>query len=441
MDKNWTDVLRDKLLNFEEPAPDGLWEKIEASLQARERARRRTRVLVWSLAAAAAVALGVFAGVNLIDRTPDIEEIVIADSQDHRTEPSNNPSSSADFKEGPVTPADPVMIVKDRPADVLAMAVTEPVEEVVPVEPSVENPVEIPSETPVVTPAKEEEAVPVELVKKQKEDRFVTDHDGEDWSGYSSATDDGQTLRKLVAGLSMASSAKGSQNVNTVESSMFFMGLNPIAASSEDGTSFMPSNFDTKSSTNRLSALDYATRTRADSEPVTKDENHRRPVRAALTLSYPLSERLWIESGLTYSLLHSTFTTSSGETVTEDKQSLGYIGIPLNLRMNLIDRKFLSIYAAAGGMVEKGIHGSIVTQTMVSGKPRNDATTRDLKIKPLQWSANASAGVQANVMDSFGIYVEPGLSYHFDSKANVRSIYTEHPLDFVMTFGARFAFK
>ena len=446
MDKDWIDVLREKLLNHEEPVPDGLWERIEASLQARERARRRTRVLVWSLAAAAAVALGVFAGVNLIDRTPDIDQLVIADSQDHRTDPSTNPSSSADFKEGSVNPADPVMIVKDRPAEVLAMAKIEPVTEptVEPVvepivEPAVESVVES-VDQPAEVIVKEEEKVQEQPVEKPVRNQFETDHDGEDWSGYSSATDDGQFFRKLVAGLSMTSSARGSQDVSTVQSSMFFMGLSPIA-SSEEGTSFLPASYGTKAQTSRIDAIKYSTHTRADSEPVTKEENHRRPIRASLSLSYPLNDRLWVESGLTYSLLHSTFTTSSGVTVTEDNQSLGYLGIPLNLRTNLFDRDLFTIYAIGGGMVEKCIHGSVLTQTSVSGTPRSGNTTRELNIKPLQWSVNASAGIQANILDSFGIYAEPGLSYHFANNANVRSIYTEHPLDFIMTFGARFAFK
>ena len=445
--------MREKLLNHEEPVPDGLWERIEATLQARERARRRTRVLVWSLAAAAAVALGVFAGVSLIDRTPDLDNLVVADSQDHRTEPTNNPSSSADFKEGSVTPADPVMIVRTRPVELVSEVFPEKVEEVLPVgKTDVPDMEQVPDKEQVadVVPVVDDvpEVKDVEEVKevsvadeKPSVDQFKTDHDGEDWSGYSSATNDGQLLRKLVAGLSMTSSARGSQDVSTVESSMFFMGLTPVAASSDEGTSFLPSSYGTKAQTSRIDAMKYATHTRADSEPVTKEENHRRPIRASLSLSYPLNDRLWLESGLTYSLLHSTFTTSSGATVTEDNQSIGYLGIPLNLRTNLFERNLLSIYAIGGGMVEKSIHGSVLTQTYVSGTPRSGDTARELNIKPLQWSVNASAGIQANIFNSFGIYAEPGLSYHFANNANVRSIYTEHPLDFIMTFGARFAFK
>ena len=438
--------MRDKLLDYEEPVPDGLWNRIEESLQARERARGRRRVLIWSLAAAAAVALGVFAGVNLIDRTPGIDGIRIAeDSQDHRTDQPNNTSSSADFEEGSVIPADHagLLAMAETPEIVKAPVVEATIEEPQPVEAMVED---AKVEDAKVEDVKVEDAnvedanvgEPEVVIPKPKDDEFVTTHDGEDWSGYSSATDDGKFYRNLVAGLSLASTSRNSQNVKTVESSMFFMGVAPSSGVSENGAAVLHSG--TKSN-NRISAMDYQTRTRADSEPVTKNENHKRPIRAALSLSYPLTEKLWVESGATYSILNSKFTTSSGETVTEDNQSLGYIGIPLNLRFNFLDTDKIIVYASGGGMVEKNLFGTVKTLTTVSGTPRGDGSTRKLDIKPLQWSVNAAAGLQANVMNSFGLFAEPGLSYHFASNANVRSIYTEHPLDFVLTFGARFSFR
>ena len=130
-----------------------------------------------------------------------------------------------------------------------------------------------------------------------------------------------------------------------------------------------------------------------------------------------------------------------GVTVSEDSQALGYLGIPLNLRASLWDQKMFDVYLSGGGMVEKCVKGVVKSSTMVSGTPRGEANTRKLDVKPLQWSVNAAAGLQLNVRDMLGIYAEPGLSYHFASNANVRSIYSQHPLDFVMTFGARFSFK
>lgn len=92
-------------------------------------------------------------------------------------------------------------------------------------------------------------------------------------------------------------------------------------------------------------------------------------------------------------------------------------------------------------MAEKCISGVVKSTTTVSGTPRGETTSRNLDVKSIQWSLNAAAGVQLNLMETLGVYAEPGVSYHFASNANVRSIYTQNPLDFVMTFGARFSFR
>ena len=439
MNKDWTDLIREKLLNYEEPVPGDLWDRVQASLIARERARRRTRILVWSVAAAAAIAVGVFTGVNLVDKGPAVNDLIVADSQEHRTASPEIPSSSADIEEGPVSSGSPVTIVRGKGTELIAMASdqVEPVTEPVP-EP-VTEPVVEPVGEPAVNPVEKPSEKPVEIVEEspvqKPESSFKTDHDGEDWSGYSDASVDrlGGRIRNLVAGLSVSSATADSRNVNTVESSRFFLGAAPSSLNSDEYTYFLPS---------RNSATTYAAvNTKAVSEPVTKSENHRRPVRAALSLSYPLNDTFWLESGLTYSLLHSTFTISSGMTVSEDSQVLAYLGVPLNLRANLLSKDLFAFYLVGGGMGEKCLRGDVNSATTVSGTPRVEPTSRKLDLKPLQWSVNTSAGLQFNVKDSFGIYAEPGLSYRFANNAAVRSIYTEHPLDFVMTFGARFSFR
>ena len=438
MDRDWTDILRERLLDHEEPVPEGLWERIEATLEARRKVRARRRIFLWSAAAAAAVALGVFAGVNLVDKEIDKDEFIAQDSQEHRTLPQANPSSSVEIEEVPVS-SGKLVASNDIPLSTVLPTLDDRAE-FIPSEPHTE-----PETKPELQPAQDvvdNEGAVSEEPKKSEEVSFKTDHDGEDWSKYSSATDDGRlsNLRKLVAGLSLTSTAAGSQDISTVESSVFFKGNSPIA--SYDDASFAPRGQGLSTKGSKISPHDYiATNTRAVSEPVTKDEKHRRPIRAALSLSYPLNDVLWLESGLTYSMLYSSFTTSSGVTVSEDSQALGYLGIPLNLRASLWDQKMFDVYLSGGGMVEKCVKGVVKSSTMVSGTPRGEANTRKLDVKPLQWSVNAAAGLQLNVRDMLGIYAEPGLSYHFASNANVRSIYSQHPLDFVMTFGARFSFK
>ena len=58
----------------------------------------------------------------------------------------------------------------------------------------------------------------------------------------------------------------------------------------------------------------------------------------------------------------------------------------------------------------------------------------------MQWSANASLGVQCNLVNTMSIFVEPGVSYYFNDGTNIRTIYKEKPLNFNLNLGIRFTF-
>ena len=169
--------------------------------------------------------------------------------------------------------------------------------------------------------------------------------------------------------------------------------------------------------------------------------SHKLPVKFGVSFRYGFNERLGIESGLTYTLLNSTFTTAAGTANgnTTGKQTLHYIGIPLNVTYNIIGSKLFNVYASAGGAMEKAVGGYFETTGHVDGK-RSETKRNSLKPKELQWSLNASAGAQVNVMNQLGLYVEPGISYRIPSGSHVRSIYTDKKLDFSIGFGIRFNF-
>ena len=169
--------------------------------------------------------------------------------------------------------------------------------------------------------------------------------------------------------------------------------------------------------------------------------SHKLPVKFGVSFRYGFNERLGIESGLTYTLLNSTFTTAAGTANgnTTGKQTLHYIGIPLNVTYNIIGSKLFNVYASAGGAMEKAVGGYFETTGHVDGK-RSETNRNSLKPKELQWSLNASAGAQVNVLNQLGLYVEPGISYRIPSGSHVRSIYTDKKLDFSIGFGIRFNF-
>ena len=169
--------------------------------------------------------------------------------------------------------------------------------------------------------------------------------------------------------------------------------------------------------------------------------SHKLPVKFGVSFRYGFNEKLGIESGLTYTLLNSTFTTAAGTANgnTTGKQTLHYIGIPLNVTYNIIGSKLFNVYASAGGAMEKAVGGYFETTGHVDGN-RSETNRNSLKPKELQWSLNASAGAQVNVLNQLGLYVEPGISYRIPSGSHVRSIYTDKKLDFSIGFGIRFNF-
>lgn len=170
--------------------------------------------------------------------------------------------------------------------------------------------------------------------------------------------------------------------------------------------------------------------------------SHKLPVKFGVSFRYGFNERIGVESGLTYTLLNSTFTTAAGTSNgnTTGKQTLHYIGIPLNVTYNIIGTRLFNVYASVGGAVEKAVGGHFETTGHVGGQ-HSETNRIALKPKELQWSLNASAGAQVNVLNQLGLFVEPGISYRIPSGSHVRSIYTDKKLDFSVGFGIRFNFR
>ena len=439
-------IFKEKLDSYESKVPDGVWDEVEARLFPEKVARPRFMPWVWAFAAAAALALGVFFGVRLVDngngQVERTEDNRIAVSP---TSPDTNPSSSVDNEGGQASPADePIRIIPAPERSAIAAVVPTATElegvkaageTFVPQEAVIDDVAAVPEEVTeeevkVEEVAKAEEVVVTEKVdqnKDQNQDKvkdqgFKTDHDGEDWSGYMSATNDrvGKGQRNPSMGLSLSRAASSSQYENTLDTKMFFLGV--------------ASNWEAETKSDNI----Y---TRTTSTSVTKDEDHRRPFRMSLMLEFPLNDVFSLESGLAYSILHSSFKTSSGIRVSEESQVLGYLGIPLNLKANLWDKDVFTVYATAGGMVEKCVSGVSKTSVSVSGVQNGDVVRNTFAVKPLALSVNGSAGMQINLPGGFGVYAEPGVSYHFADNSKVRSIYSEKPFDFILTFGARYSFR
>jgi hypothetical protein len=169
---------------------------------------------------------------------------------------------------------------------------------------------------------------------------------------------------------------------------------------------------------------------------------HRMPVSFGIYASLPLSERWFVESGLfatrlatsIYSETYVELKPSNSEPVFITDRVLWYLGIPLKIRWNFVQKKYFTAYASAGGMLEKCVSfdytGNIDDENM-------QFTTGQI---PLQWSVNATLGAQYNIIKILGLFVEPGISFFPDSHNPVHTIRGERPLYFNLNAGIRFMF-
>lgn len=456
MKQDWTDTLKQKMAGYEERPSDELWAALSEKAGLQESRRKVIPVWFWGLSAAAALMAGIFVVTKVNDKivnalggiTADVAVSEPVDAEVSQSidaempEPvertlaedlvemkSEEAMSLADVAVGRKQEAAKVGIkqeVKARKAKSALIA------EAVPVESSVsavaedvtsvnteEYAAEVPSENHDAR-----EAATVESDTVEQSDPAMS------WDEYLKETPSEKARAKRSGGFSAGIVAGGAVGGNTSGSkpTAMVMGANPLAAG--------VTKTDWIDKDSKASAIVY-------NQPEVQEEySHKIPVKVGLTARYNITGRLGVETGLTYSILSSSVKIGNSETGknwSTGGQTLHYLGIPLNISFNILNSRYVNVYVTGGGMMEKSISGSIKTDEYVDGKFDRTLTT-NISPKGLQWSVNAAAGVQANILPQLGFFVEPGVSHHFKNGSRVRSIYTDKPTDFSLGFGLRYSF-
>lgn len=456
MKQDWTDTLKQKMAGYEERPSDELWAALSEKAGLQESRRKVIPVWFWGLSAAAALMAGIFVVTKVNDKSvnalggitadvavskpvdAEVSELVEAEmpepvestlAEDLVEMKSEEAMSLADVAVGRMQEAAKVGIkqmVKARKAKSALIA------EAVPVESSVsavaedvtsvnaeEYAAEIPSENHDAR-----EAATVESDTVEQSEPAMS------WDEYLKETPSEKARARRSGGFSAGILAGGAVGGNTSGSkpTAMVMGANPLAAG--------VTKTDWIDKDSKASAIVY-------NQPEVQEEySHKIPVKVGLTARYNITGRLGVETGLTYSVLSSSVKIGNSETGknwSTGSQTLHYLGIPLNISFNILNSRYVNIYVTGGGMMEKSISGSIKTDEYVDGKFDRTLTT-NISPKGLQWSVNAAAGVQANILPQLGFFVEPGVSHHFKNGSRVRSIYTDKPTDFSLGFGLRYSF-
>lgn len=170
---------------------------------------------------------------------------------------------------------------------------------------------------------------------------------------------------------------------------------------------------------------------------VKTEYKHRLPVRVGINVAYRLTDRLSVESGVSYTRLSSDMKDGTKDNFSSSSQKLDYIGVPLNLKYRAFGYRRLSVYASAGLLTEKCVSGKTTHEYVISGEKKKHEA-EDVAAKPWQLSVNAALGAQFDVLRNVGVYVEPGVSYYFDDRSPLCTIYKEKPLNFNLNLGVRY---
>lgn len=170
---------------------------------------------------------------------------------------------------------------------------------------------------------------------------------------------------------------------------------------------------------------------------VERKVHHRLPVRVGASVSYDLNSRLALGSGLTYTRLRSDLREGTAANYQKSIQNLHYVGLPVNLKYTFLRAKNLSLYAQAGALAEVRVAGKRTTQYTLDHQRSGEDTER-IGSHPLQMSVNLAAGAQYNITPTLALYAEPGVSHHFKDNSSVPTIYEDKPTNFSLNVGVRF---
>lgn len=426
MAEDWLNKIRESQADFSEPEPEGLWAGIEAGLAAVS--RRRTVRWWWAALPAAAVAA-----------------LVLFLSVPGHRDASDAPlmtSAVAELK-STTEPFDvvPQNVESSVPANLLAYSGTL-----------------LASDTEVGKPSEvtaDDAGSASEEFPKRQENSAWNNTPGDS----SSETSSSETS-------SLENSSSETSSLETISSENWpSENDNPVLKTRRRGFSFglLTSNVaGSRSSVSKYAALYGSTvtkqihgfsETRADfpdsqgyadvmqsnsSNEISSTVKNWQPIQVGVSVAYSFTDRLSIESGLTYSCLVSDLSSGTPSGNYDIRQTLHYIGLPLALRYDFLKIKGFSLYASAGGQMEKCVAGKTRTDYFVDGKKVSSENGR-IMVEPLQWSVNAYVGAQYSFNRLVGLYIEPGAAYYFRNSSPVNCIYSERPFNFSFRAGLRFS--
>ncbi len=395
MMEDWTDIIGEELENIEEPLPADDWSVLQQKYAA-ARKRKRAAAFAWAggiTSVAAAVAL-----VLLLVR-PDSSSVI--------------PGSTG--------------VLNDLVAETLP-----PIEEVVPVDSS-----HVESQKKV--------SVPVDVIKKSVDDVLIAENNTEEITTenteevFDVIRDTTSLKDKLLA--DAYTEATGTFGFDDFPDDEPRRKRRPMSIGISGSTSDSPMM---KVMADYEPPMDHeppkepedslATETPQPAMAMMRAKSgysdsyqHEIPVSVGLSARFFLTDRLSINTGLNYTRYKSLRTRWFAATHDQQKdwQYAHYIGVPVRLDYNAVNRKHFNLYFGAGLQMDKCVYATV-------GDER-------LHEKQILFGLNGAMGLQVNIVPMVGLYFEPEVSYALN-KGSIETFRSDEPFVVTVRGGLRFNF-
>lgn len=407
---DWTEQLRQRLNDAEVPAPENLWDSISQQLDTQGQQQdaedvqvakkpHRIALLPWAAAASVVLIAGVGMWWQLRSNTPDIamlepapHPITLTDNKAVNTKASavNTKASTVNTKASAAnshistTSTHAMLAYKDN-----ALA-------------------------PTASNKEEEKVMALTMAEQEVQSEPIAEGSTTTSTPTATATQTqaAHTAYHLPRTQHQASNTRWQVGVGTAGNMNRYKSSGPIYVNSLSAVN-------TEYADNEMFRV-------SPYEQDTKDVTHHdMPISIGFTASYSVTPRIALASGLVYTLATSSF--QHGASMPKETQTLHYVGIPLNLSYTVWGNSWLRTYIMAGAQADMNVKATL----------KADGHKSNIDNDRAQFSVTGGAGVQLNVAQQLGVYVEPGVRYYFDNGSAVQTIFKEHPTNFSLQVGLR----
>lgn len=436
---DWTSQLNQRLADHQEPAPEGLWGRIEAQLDADIPQQpaivpmsHRSTLRRWMAAASIALLIGCGAYLFMHDDQAPTVTAPIATKLTPSTKPSANAKPSSTTEQSPTSPkaiiASPSshLLAQRSPQEIetdLAAATMQAEADIT----SAATDISAKKET---TSAKENEIKDTKELKEKASattaERTVTPHSLSEATGVSNTR-----KKELETGYPTKIITAGS-NSHDHGLGISLYAQNNLVAEQQNTPVLMSNAYYQQFSNNEIAYTNSHRRGAPQSNVYLSNykehTQHHLPLAIGLSVSYPLGDRLALSSGLVYTRAASDFQRIMPASTINTHQTLHYIGIPLQLHYTFLRLQSLSLYANAGGQTDINVKAQQTTEGVPVEANRDN----------LQWSLTGAVGLQYPIIPHLALYGEAGARWYIDNNSNVDTYFKQHPLSPNLQVGFRF---